>query len=186
MNTTGVFIMAKKKLSNSQFSLTNKTIEYLNCLNITSTTKLVLLYLTTCYNPKNKFIFPKQETIANKIGISCRSVVRAISELIKQNYCTKIKKIYKPNFYTFTDYFYETVHFINLKDERIDINYELWREAIYKKFKGTCQECGKKTGIMHAHHIKEYAKYPEKRYDIDNGILLCEKCHAKLHPWMKK
>lgn len=175
-----------KKLSNSQFNLTQKTINYLNSLDLTPTAKLVLVYLTTCYNPKNMFIFPKQETISNKIGISQRSVVRAINELIKKGYCTKIRKIYKPNFYTFTSNFFSTVHFINLKEIReINIDYELWRDAIFKKYNNTCQSCGKSTGVMHAHHIEEYAKNPEKRYDISNGILLCAECHKKLHPWMK-
>lgn len=177
--------MAKRKISNSQFTLTNLTIQYLNCLDLTPTTKLVLIYLTSCYNPKNKFMFPKQETIADKLGISERSVARAIKELVNQNFCTLIRKIYKPNFYTFTEYFFEIVHFINLKDERLDINYQLWRDAIYKKYNNTCQECGKNTGIMHAHHIQEYSQNPEKRYDITNGILLCADCHKKLHPWMK-
>lgn len=175
-----------KKLSNSQFNLTQKTINYLNCLDLTPTSKLVLVYLTTCYNPKNMFIFPKQETISNKIGISKRSVVRAINELIEKGYCTKKCKIYKPNFYTFTFDFFSAVHFINLKEIReININYELWREAIFKKYNNTCQSCGKSTGPMHAHHIKEYANNPEKRYDISNGILLCAECHKKLHPWME-
>lgn len=177
--------MAKKKLANTQFNLTQNTIKYLSSLDLTPATKLVLLYLTSCYNPKNMFIFPKQTTIANKIGISEKSVIRAVKELIKQNYCIKKRKVYKPNFYTFTDYFFEKVHFINLKNERLDLNYQLWRDAIHKKYNETCQECGKKTGIMHAHHIKEYTQYPEKRYDIANGTLLCEECHKKLHPWME-
>lgn len=45
--------------------------------------KLVLLYLTTCYNPEKAEVFPKQKTIAAKIGVSERSVVRAIQELFK-------------------------------------------------------------------------------------------------------
>lgn len=105
-----------KKLSNSQFNLTQKTINYLNSLDLTLSAKLVLIYLTTCYNPKNMFIFPKQETISNKIGISQCSVVRAINELIKKGYCTKIRKISKSNFYAFTSNFFSTVHFINLKE----------------------------------------------------------------------
>lgn len=180
MNTKEVFMA--KKLINTQFNLTNKTITHLSCLGLTSSTKLVLLYLTSCYNPKKEYVFPKQKTIANKIGISERSVVRAINELIKNDFC--IKKIGKYNHYTFTNNFFETVNFINLKDERLDLNYQLWKEAIHKKFSETCQKCGKSTGRMHAHHIKEYANNPEKRYDILNGTLLCEDCHKKLHPWM--
>jgi DNA-binding Lrp family transcriptional regulator len=42
------------------------------------------LYLTTCYNPKHKEVFPKQKTIADRLGISERSVTRAIQELFKE------------------------------------------------------------------------------------------------------
>ena len=45
------------------------------------TTKLVLLYLAGCYNPKHADVFPKQKTIALQMGISEASVIRAISEL---------------------------------------------------------------------------------------------------------
>lgn len=176
--------MAKKKISNTQFNLTQNTILCLSYLKLTPTAKLVLIYLTSCYNPKKEYVFPKQETIANKLGISEASVIRAVKELINLNYCTKKRKRYSSNYYKFTEYFFETIRFINLKNTRLDINYQLWRDAIHKKYNETCQECGKTTGIMHAHHIKEYANNPEKRYDISNGILLCEECHKKLHPWM--
>lgn len=39
--------------------------------------------MTTCYNPKNADVFPKQKTIAAKIGVSERSVTRAVQELFK-------------------------------------------------------------------------------------------------------
>lgn len=177
--------MGRQKLSNSQFTLTNNTIKYLSCLELTAATKLVLIYLTSCYNPKKPTVFPRQITIAEKIGISQRTVVRAINELLKKNYCMKKHRPYKSNAYSFTPDFFYDVHFTDLKEARdINIDYELWREAIFKKYDDTCQSCGKKGGKMHAHHIKEYAKNPEKRYDISNGILLCEDCHKKIHPWM--
>lgn len=68
----------------SQFELTTNTITKLNTFNLTPTAKLVLLYLTTCYNPKHKEVFPKQKTIADKLGVSERSVTRAIQELFKE------------------------------------------------------------------------------------------------------
>lgn len=48
---------------------------------VSPSAKLVLLYLADCYNPKTAKMFPKQKTIAAKLGISERSVIRAISEL---------------------------------------------------------------------------------------------------------
>ncbi len=68
----------------SQFRLTNKTVNNLSQFNLTPTAKLVLVYLTTCYNPKKADMFPKQKTIVIKLGISEASVIRAISELHKE------------------------------------------------------------------------------------------------------
>lgn len=68
----------------SQFKLTQNLLNNLSQFDLTSNEKLVLLYLSSCYNPKKADMFPKQKTIAAKIGISERSVVRAIQGLIKQ------------------------------------------------------------------------------------------------------
>lgn len=68
----------------SAFELTQKTLNNLKHFNIGATAKNVLWYLTACYNPKNKYVFPKQKTIANVIGCSERSVVRAIQELVNE------------------------------------------------------------------------------------------------------
>lgn len=75
-----------KSMSNhgfSQFELTSKLLQNLNNYEITPTAKLVLLYLSSCYNPKKADMFPKQKTIAVKLGVSERSVVRGVQELIK-------------------------------------------------------------------------------------------------------
>lgn len=67
----------------TQFDLTKITLNNLSQYDITPTAKLVLLYLTDCYNPKHADVFPKQKTIALKLGVSERSVIRAIQELVK-------------------------------------------------------------------------------------------------------
>ena len=65
----------------TQFELTQKLLQNLYKFKLTPTAKMVLMYLSSCYNPKHAEMFPKQRTIADKLGISEASVIRAISEL---------------------------------------------------------------------------------------------------------
>ncbi len=64
---------------------------------------------------------------------------------------------------------------------RTQIEYSLWRESVFARDNWTCQECGQKGGKLNAHHIKPFAKYPELRTSIENGITLCKKCHKEIH-----
>lgn len=68
----------------SQFKLTNYLLNNLSQFDITPIAKLVLLELSACYNPNKPDMFPKQKTLAKKIGVSERSVVRGIQELVKE------------------------------------------------------------------------------------------------------
>ena len=56
-----------------------------------------------------------------------------------------------------------------------------WAKTIYERDNWNCQSCGKHGGKLHAHHILSFAKFPNKRFDISNGITLCETCHRKVH-----
>jgi len=66
--------------------------------------------------------------------------------------------------------------------ERVSKRTERWRDEIFRLFDYTCQLCQVRSGdgfkvILNAHHIYPWAKYPEKRWDLYNGICLCESCH---------
>lgn len=58
-----------------------------------------------------------------------------------------------------------------------------WTKNVKERDNYICQCCGsnKKRG-MAAHHILGWAIHEDKRYDLDNGICLCEKCH---NPFLK-
>lgn len=59
--------------------------------------------------------------------------------------------------------------------------YQNWRKQVYIRDDYTCQTCGERGRILNAHHIKPWAKFPDLRYDVSNGITLCEKCHDLAH-----
>lgn len=63
--------------------------------------------------------------------------------------------------------------------------YRQWRMKCLERDNWTCQFCGIKCHIglgktiyLTVHHIKSWKNYPELRFEIDNGITLCEKCHS--------
>lgn len=59
--------------------------------------------------------------------------------------------------------------------------YSEWRQSVFRRDDYTCCFCGKVGGVLNAHHIRPWATNPELRFDIDNGITLCELCHRIVH-----
>lgn len=61
-------------------------------------------------------------------------------------------------------------------------NMKIWRNKIYKRDNYICQCCGNtKSGIFNAHHLNSWNWCKDKRFDVDNGITLCEDCHKEFH-----
>lgn len=56
-----------------------------------------------------------------------------------------------------------------------------WRDKVYLRDDYTCQVCYRKGHKLNAHHLDSWDCYEDKRFDIDNGITLCEDCHRKFH-----
>ena len=69
------------------------------------------------------------------------------------------------------------------KNKRRDTSeYKNWRVEVLKRDKYTCKCCGKKSDkTLVVHHIDGYDWCIERRYDVDNGITLCEECHKLFH-----
>lgn len=72
--------------------------------------------------------------------------------------------------------------------------WKIWREAVFLRDNFTCQNedctfCNNKIGSMlHPHHIKPVALFPELVFQIQNGITYCAEYHMKseLHVGIQK
>ena len=58
-------------------------------------------------------------------------------------------------------------------------HYRKWRAAVIRR-DGVCQVCNSRKK-RHAHHLNHAAYFIDKRFDVDNGICLCAKCHSIFH-----
>lgn len=65
---------------------------------------------------------------------------------------------------------------------RTSINeYNHWRNAVYKRDNYHCIVSDCECTNLNAHHLNAWGTYIDQRYDIDNGITLCEKHHKIFH-----
>lgn len=62
-----------------------------------------------------------------------------------------------------------------------DRQFVSWARSVKKRDGFACRVCGKKGGILHAHHLFGWDRYVELRYIISNGITLCSMHHHILH-----
>ena len=66
------------------------------------------------------------------------------------------------------------------EEKRKNIRYAYWVQQILSNYNYTCYNCNKK-GDLNAHHLYSWKDYPNLRYDTNNGVCLCKKCHFQFH-----
>ena len=62
-----------------------------------------------------------------------------------------------------------------------DYRYSDWRLKVYERDEFTCQNCGQVGGKLNAHHLFRWSIYEALRYELLNGVTLCEQCHKWKH-----
>ena len=67
------------------------------------------------------------------------------------------------------------------KAVRTSLAISIWRVSVFLRDGYNCILCKQHGGLLHAHHIKPFATYPEYRFDVDNGQTLCAECHKYIH-----
>lgn len=66
---------------------------------------------------------------------------------------------------------------------RMSAEFMEWRKKVFERDDYTCQACGVRGGILHPHHIKQFAYFPELGFAVSNGQTLCSPCHRKTDTW---
>ncbi len=64
---------------------------------------------------------------------------------------------------------------------RGNLKYQIWVKLVFKRDNYTCKKTSQYGGKLTAHHIKNFAQYPELRFDINNGITLSFESHKEFH-----
>lgn len=55
-----------------------------------------------------------------------------------------------------------------------------WRKSVLERDNYTCQCCGKEENLV-AHHIECFARNEALRFEVYNGVTLCDSCHREFH-----
>lgn len=93
----------------SQFEISKRIYSsgILSRVDLSMSAKLVLIALTNHYNPQKCGMFPSQKFVAEQLGVSLKSVERAVKELKNANLLVYVTK--KVNCYYFTAKFFDEI-----------------------------------------------------------------------------
>lgn len=72
--------------------------------------------------------------------------------------------------------FFRTGTYVTDNQVRRSFKYISWQKQVYKRDDYTCQICGSRGENLRANHIKRFADFPELRYEITNGVVICSPC----------
>jgi ABC-type uncharacterized transport system ATPase subunit len=66
-------------------------------------------------------------------------------------------------------------------DRKDDYGYIRWADHVRRRDHFTCVICGRRGVAVNSHHLNAWASFPDERYNVDNGVCLCQDCHNRFH-----
>lgn len=79
---------------------------------------------------------------------------------------------------------YRHGYYFGENNPRLSKEYKEWRLKILKRDGHACVKCGSNQEL-HVDHVKSFALFPELRFEISNGRVLCKNCHMKTESYLK-
>jgi hypothetical protein len=151
------------------------------------------------YMDENGECYPSIEQIAEDLGLSQTAAGRRLKDLCDFRWngrpiVTRVKRKSKGGQWAHYRYTIHPESHLSIFDEsdsderrriasipRRSEMYREWSFKVKRRDGFTCQKCGKRGGVLHSHHIESWDQNPELRFNIENGITLCEDCHFEFH-----
>lgn len=62
-----------------------------------------------------------------------------------------------------------------------NLQFKKWSKEVKQRDKFICQICENNSRKLVSHHLNCWANFEEQRYDLENGVCLCENCHRLFH-----
>lgn len=129
-----------------------------------------------CLDCLNK-VYESTRLYCKDCGKKLGKTAGATKKETRGNYCQKCYK--GKNNHSYNDKLTDEERLIR---RTANPEYEQWRITVMKRDNYTCNKCGdNKGGNLNAHHIFNWRKYTENRFDEDNGVTLCVNCHIEFH-----
>jgi predicted phage replisome organizer len=108
---------------------------------------------------------------------------REISAIFRNHYCDigdKLKVLEELGLIKRNERSIQVFKFWVDKHDRNSDAYKQWRKDVYERDGYKCQKCGTMKELQ-AHHIEHWKNNKDLRYDVNNGITLCRRCHLEAH-----
>ena len=67
-----------------------------------------------------------------------------------------------------------------------DYGHIRWAAEVKRRDNYACVICNRKGVMLNSHHMNSWADFPAERYDVGNGVTLCQSCHDTFHDIYKK
>ena len=71
-------------------------------------------------------------------------------------------------------------------DRKDDYGYIRWAQDVKRRDNYSCTICNRRGTYLNSHHLNGWADFPAERYDVSNGVTLCQICHDKFHEIYRK